>query len=242
MKVSLKDLSLGLLHATWFKVVGLEVKLCSLEDILREVERVKEEEVEKARKMEPKRKLTKSTYLVYLYCPKCLIRVYSYTNNELRTGAKKGVVPECSYCKVELRVVDDEFKKRYMELWESYRRKVEMILRPIWKVLRNWWIETDVNTMPCIVDRYSVTVKFDAPSHLKIYIEDGEVKAYMYLHWFEPERVHKFEEIVKALKNAKVKALVEVDPRWDHCRVRREDMERLGFRMGLLDWQLEIQP
>jgi RNase P subunit RPR2 len=222
--------------------MGLEVKLLSLEEVLREVERVKEEEVEKARAMEARVRISKSTYLIKLYCPMCLVRVYSYTNNELRTRARKGVVPECSYCKVELRVVDDEFKKRYMELWESYRSKVEMMLRPIWRILRNWWIETDEEKMPCIITHYSVIVKFEAPSHLMIYIEGGEIRAYMYLHWLEPDKVPKLLSVVEALKNAKVKALIEVDPRWDHCMVKKEDMERLGFKMGLFNWQLEIQP
>jgi len=218
----------------------LKVRLCNLEDVLREVEEFKEEEVEKARRMEPKRKLTKSTYLVTLYCPKCLIRTYQYTSNELRRILKKGVVPKCSYCKVELRVVDDEYRERLARMWEEYKAKVEMILKPIWKVLRNWWLTTDVETMPCEIHRYSVTVRFEAPSHLKIYIEDGEVKAYMYLHWFEYDKVEKFERVVEALKNAKVKALIEVDSRPDHCTVNREDMEKLGFRMGLFNWQLEL--
>jgi len=218
----------------------LKVRLCSLEDVLREVEKFKEEEVEKARRMEPKRKLTKSTYLVTLYCPKCLIRTYQYTSNELRRKLKKGVVPKCSYCKVELRIVDDEYRERLARMWEEYKAKVEMILKPIWKVLRNWWLTTDVETMPCEIHRYSVTVRFEAPSHLKIYIEDGEVKAYMYLHWFEYDKVEKFERVVEALKNAKVKALIEVDSRPDHCTVSREDMEKLGFRMGLFNWQLEL--
>jgi len=217
----------------------LEVRLCSLEDVLREVEEFKEE-VEKARRMEPKRKLTKSTYLVYLYCPKCLVRVYSYTSNQLRTRAKKGIVPTCSYCKVELKVVDDEYRERLARMWEEYKAKVEMILKPIWKVLRNWWIETDEERMPCIVTHYSVIVKFEAPSHLKIYIESGEVRAYMYLHWLEPDKVPKLLSVMEALKNAKVKALIEVDSRWDHCTIPKEDMEKLGFRMGLFNWQLEL--
>jgi RNase P subunit RPR2 len=223
-------------------VVGLEVRLCNLEDVLREVERVKEEEVEKARSMEAKRRISKSTYLVKFYCPKCLIRIYDYTNNELRTKTRKGVMLKCVYCHEELRVVDDEFKKRYVELWESYRAKVEAILRPVWRILRNWWIETDEEKMPCIITHYSVIVKFEAPSHLMIYIKDGEVRAYMYLHWFEPDKVPKLLSVVEALKNANIKALIEVDPRWDHCRIKREDMEKLGFKMGLFNWQLEIQP
>jgi RNase P subunit RPR2 len=222
-------------------VVGLEVRQLSLEELLREVgERVREK-VENVKNMEPKRRLTKSTYLVYLYCPRCLA-VYDYTNNQLRTRARKGAI-KCPPCKEELKIVDEEFKKRYAELWETYRAKVEAILRPIWKILRNWWIETDVETMPCIVDYYSVTVKFDAPSHLKIYIDrDREIRAYMYLHWFEPNTVPKFLKVVETLKNAKIKALIEVDPRWDHCRVPKEDMEKLGFKMGLFNWQLVIEP
>jgi hypothetical protein len=213
---------------------------CTLEDVIKEVEKFKVEEIEKVMSMEARRKLTRATYLITMYCPKCLIRTYRFTNNELRTKAKKGIVPKCSYCKVELKVVDDEYKKRYAELWEEYKSKIEAILKPIWKVLRNWWLKTDVETMLCEIDRYSVTVKFEAPSHLKIFIENGEVKAYMYLHWFEPDKIEKFEQVVETLRNAKVKALIEVDPRPDHCTVKPEDMEKLGFRMGLFDWQLEI--
>jgi RNase P subunit RPR2 len=226
-------------------VVGLEARLCNLDDILREIERVKAEEVGRAEKMEAKVKISKSTYLVRFYCPRCL-RVYEYTNNELRRRAKKGVALECPYCHLELKMIDDEFKRRCAELWESFRSKVEMILRPIWKVLRNWWIETDEERMLCsmgrFLGRYSVTIKFDAPSHIRIYLEDGEVKVYMYLHWFEPKQIPKFKQMLEVLKNAKVRALIEVDPRGDHCTVPREDMERLGFKMGLLDWQLELQP
>jgi hypothetical protein len=220
-------------------VVGVS-RQCSLDDVIREVEKFKVEEIEKVRSMEAKRKISRSTYLVTLYCPRCLIRTYTFTNNELRTRAKKGIKPVCSYCKVELREVDSEYREKLTRLWEDYRMKVEMILRPIWKVLRNWWLITDVETMPCEIDRYSVTVKFEAPSHLKIYIEDGEVKTYMYLHWFEYDKVEKFKQVIETLRNAGVKALVEVDPRSDHCTVRKEDMEKLGFRMGLFDWQLEI--
>jgi RNase P subunit RPR2 len=216
-----------------------------LEDILMEIERVKAEEVGRAEKMEAKVKISKSTYLVRFYCPRCL-RVYEYTNNELRRRAKKGVALECPFCHLELKMVDDEYKKRYEETWEDYRCKVEAILRPIWRTLRNWWIETDEERMLCntgrFLGRYSVTVKFDAPSHLRIYLEDGEVRAYMYLHWFEPKQVEKFKQVLEVLRSAKVKALIEVDPRGDHCMVPREEMERLGFKMGLLDWQLELQP
>gem|GEM_PF-4517259 len=215
---------------------------CTLDDIVKEIERVKAEELEKAKSIEGKRKISKATYLITFYCPKCLIRTYNYTNNELRSKLKKGITPKCSYCKVELRMVDDEYKGRLAKVWEEYRTKVEMILRPIWKVLRNWWLTTDVETMPCEIHRYSVTVKFEAPSHLKIYIEDGEVRAYMYLHWFEYDKVEKFERVVEALKNAKVKALIEVDSRPDHCTIPKEDMEKLGFKEGLFNWQLVIQP
>jgi hypothetical protein len=225
--------------------MGLEARLCSLEDILMEIEGVKAEEVGRAEKMEAKMRISKSTYLVRFYRPKCL-RVYEYTNNELRRRAKKGVALECPFCRLELRMADDEFKRRYEEVWEDYKRKVEMILRPTWRTLRNWWIETDEERMLCnmgrFLGRYSVAVKFDAPSHLRIYLEDGEVKAYMYLHWFEPKQVEKFKQVLEVLKSARVKALIEVDPRGDHCTVPREDMERLGFKMGLLDWQLELQP
>jgi DNA-binding ferritin-like protein (Dps family)/predicted RNA-binding Zn-ribbon protein involved in translation (DUF1610 family) len=224
-------------------VVGLEDRLCSLEDVLKEVERVKAEGVERVKNMEAKMKISKSTYLVKFYCPKCL-RVYEYTNNELRRRAKKGVALKCPYCRLELKMVDNEFKRRYEELWEDYKYKVEAILKPIWKILRNWWIETDEERMRCnmsgFLGRYSVTVKFDAPSHLRIYLEDGEIRAYMYLHWFEPKQIEKFKQILEVLKSAKIKALIEVDPRGDHCTVPREDMMRLGFKMGLLDWQLEL--
>ncbi len=220
----------------------MEARLCNLEDILGEVERVKAEEVGRAEKMEAKRRISRSTYLVKLYCPKCLVRIYDYTNNELRTKTRKGVTPKCVYCHEELRVVDVGFKRRYIELWESYRSKVEMVLRPVWRILRNWWIETGEEKMPCIITRYSVIVKFEAPSHLMIYIEGGEVRAYMYLHWLEPDKVPKLLSVVEALKNAKVKALIEVDPRQDHCMVKKEDMEKLGFKMGLFNWQLELRP
>ncbi len=223
----------------------MEARPCSLDDILREVERVKAEEVGRAEKMEAKVRISKSTYLIRFYCPRCL-RVYEYTNNELRRRARKGAALECPFCHLELRIVDDEFRRRCAELWEDYKHKVEAVLRPIWRTLRNWWIETDEERMLCtmggFLGRYSVTVKFDAPSHLKIYLEDGEVKAYMYLHWFEPKQVEKFMQVVEALKNAKIRALIEVDPRGDHCTVKPQDMEKLGFKMGLLDWQLELQP
>jgi RNase P subunit RPR2 len=225
--------------------MGAEDRLCRLEDVLEELERVKAEEVERARGMEARVKISKSTYLIRFYCPKCL-RVREYTNNELRRRARKGVALKCTSCHVELRELDDEYRRRCEEVWEDYRRKVEMILKPVWRTLRNWWIETGEERMLCsmgrFLGRYSVTVKFDAPSHLRIYLEDGEVKAYMYLHWFEPKQIPKFNQVLEALKNAKVRALIEVDPRGDHCRVPREEMERLGFRMGLLDWQLELQP
>jgi DNA-binding ferritin-like protein (Dps family) len=225
--------------------MGAEDRLCSLEDVLEEVERVKAGEVGKVKSMEARVKISKSTYLIKFYCSKCL-RVYEYTNNELRRRARKGMMLKCTYCHEELREVDEELKRRYEELWEDYRCKVEAILKPIWRTLRNWWIETDEERMLCsmgrFLGRYSVTVKFDAPSHLRIYLEDGEVKAYMYLHWFEPKQVEKFKQILEVLRNARVKALIEVDPRGDHCTVPREDMERLGFKMGLLDWQLELQP
>jgi RNase P subunit RPR2 len=220
----------------------LEARLCSLEDILAEIERVKAEEVERVKSMEARRRISKSTYLVKFYCPKCLIRIYDYTNNELRTKARKGAMLKCVYCHEELRVVDVEFKKKYVELWESYRSKVEAVLRPVWRALRNWWIETEEEKMPCITTHYSVIVKFEAPSHLMIYIEGGEVRAYMYLHWLEPDKVPKLLSVVEALKNAKVKARIEVDPRPDHCTVEMEDMEKMGFKMGLFNWQLEIQP
>ncbi|MCC5989993.1 MAG: hypothetical protein LM558_00590 [Thermosphaera sp.] len=223
----------------------MEARLCSLNDILREIERVKAEEVERVKSMEAKVKISKSTYLIKFYCPKCL-RVYEYTNNDLRRRAKKGVALKCPFCHLELKMVDDEYKKRYEEMWDDYKHKVETILKPIWKILRNWWIETDEERMLCNVGgflgRYSVTVKFDAPSHLKIYIENGEIKAYMYLHWFEVRQIERFKQVLEVLRSAKVKALIEVDPRGDHCMVPREEMERLGFKMGLLDWQLELQP
>jgi RNase P subunit RPR2 len=221
----------------------LETRLCSLEDILMEIERVKAEEVERVKSVEARRKISKSTYLITFYCPKCLIRTYQYTNNELRTKAKKGIVPKCAYCLVELKVVDDEYREGLARLWEEYKSKVQEILKPIWKTLRNWWLTTDVEAMPCEIRLYpvpSATVKFEAPSHLKIYIEGGEVKAYMYLHWFEHDKMEKFRQVVEALRNAKVKALVEVDPRPDHCTVKREDMQKLGFKMGLFNWQMEI--
>lgn len=223
----------------------MEDRLCSLRGVLEEVERVKAEQIEKVRSMEARVKISKSTYLIKFYCPKCL-RVYEYTNNELRRRARKGMMLKCPYCHEELREVDEGFKRRYEELWDDYRRKVEAVLKPIWRTLRNWWIEADEERMLCNVGgflgRYSVTVKFDAPSHLKIYLEDGEIRAYMYLHWFEPKQVEKFKQVLEVLKSAKIKALIEVDPRGDHCEVPKQDMERLGFRMGLLDWQLELQP
>jgi len=225
--------------------MGAEDRLCRLEDVLEEVERVKVEEVEKVRGMEARMKISKSTYLIRFYCPKCL-RVHEYTNNELRRRARKGVALKCTSCHVGLRELDDGYKRRYEEVWEDYRRKVETILKPIWKTLRDWWIETDEERMLCsmgrFLGRYSVTVKFDAPSHIRIYLEDGEVRAYMYLHWFEPRQVEKFKQILEVLRSARVKALIEVDPRGDHCEVPREEMERLGFKMGLLYWQLELQP
>jgi hypothetical protein len=216
------------------------LRQCNLEDVIREIEGFEAEEHERVKGMEARRKISKSTYLITFYCPKCLIRTYQYTNNELRAKAKKGIVPKCTYCLVELKVVDDEYRERLARLWEEYRMKVEAILKPIWKTLRNWWLTTDVETMLCEIHRYSVTVKFEAPSHLKIYIGDGEVKAYMYLHWFEYDKIEKFRQVVEALRNAKVKALIEVDPRPDHCMVKREDMQKLGFKMGLLNWQMEI--
>jgi hypothetical protein len=212
----------------------------TLNDIIREIEKIRDEALERVKGMEAKRKLSRSTYLVTFYCPRCLIRTYQYTNNELKRRLKKGIVPRCSYCKVELRMVDDEYRERLARLLGEYKAKVEMILKLIWKTLRNWWLATDVETMPCEINRYAVTVKFEAPSHLKIYIEDGEVKAYVYLHWFEYDKVEKFRQVVEALRNANVKALIEVDPRPDHCAVKPQDMERLGFKEGLFDWQLEI--
>jgi hypothetical protein len=55
------------------------------------------------------------------------------------------------------------------------------------------------------------------------------------LDGFEHDKMEKFRQVVEALRNAKVKALVEVDPRPGHSR---EDMQKLGFKMGLFDWQI----
>jgi len=213
------------------------MKSMSLDEVLRDVERLKVEAVERVNALKPKERVSRSTYLVTLYCPRCLIRTYRYTSNQLRR-----VKPVCTTCWVELRVVDDEFKRRYTELLESYASTVETILRPAWRILRNWWIETGVETMPCEVELYSVTVSFENPSHLKIYIEDGEVRAYMYLHWLRSDQLEKLEHVISVLRSTKIKALIEVDPRWDHCQIPPEGMERLGFKMGLRYWRLEIQP
>jgi hypothetical protein len=212
-------------------------RIMNLDDVEREVERVKVEMVERAKALEPRKRISKSTYMVTLYCPRCLIRTYEYTNNQLRRAK-----PVCTVCRVELKVVDDEFKRRYVELLEGFTSIVKAVLRSTWSVLSNWWIEANTEAMPCEVEPYSVTVFFESPSHLKIYVEDGEVRAYMYLHWLSQDQLKKLDHVVSVLRSAKIKALIEVDPRWDHCQIPAKRMEELGFKRGLLYWQLEIQP
>jgi NAD-dependent SIR2 family protein deacetylase len=213
-------------------------KLCSLKDVVREVERIKKEEVERVRSMEARRRVSKSLTLITFYCPKCL-RTYDYSNIELRAMARRGATPKCGYCGERLREVDEEFRERYAELWEGYRVKVETILKSTWEVLRNWRAETNTEVMPCIIRRDFVTINLDYPSYLKVCIEGSEVKAYMFLHWLEPRQVPGLLHIVETLKNTKVKTLIEVDP--DHCRIPREAMEKLGFKRDLLTWQLKIE-
>jgi predicted RNA-binding Zn-ribbon protein involved in translation (DUF1610 family) len=217
-------------------VVGVE--LCSLKDVVREVERIKTEEVERVRNMEARRRVSKSILLVMFYCPKCL-RTYSYSNIEIRAMARRGAVPKCGYCGERLREVDEEFRERYAELWEGYRVKVETILKLTWGVLRSWQTETNTEAIPCIIRCNFVTISFDYPSYLKIYIEGSEVKAYIFLHWLEPRQVPGLLHIVEVLRHVGVKALIEVDP--DHCRIPREVMEKLGFKRDLLTWQLKIE-
>jgi RNase P subunit RPR2 len=181
------------------KVISVELRRSmSLDEVVREVERVKTEMIERIKVLESRRRVSKSTYLVTLYCPRCL-RTYEYTSNQLRR-----VKSACTICRVELKILDEEFKRRYVELLERFASTVKAVLEPTWSTLRSWWIETGAEAVPCEVDAHSVTVFFETPSHLKIYIENGEVRAYMYLHWLSQDQLEKLESVINTLRDAKL--------------------------------------
>lgn len=165
---------------------------------------------------------------VLVYCPSCFIN-FHYSKSLLSRRRVK-VELKCSRCGQPLRVVDEGFYEKCSE-WSE---RVRVLLERVFDILKSWSpltgrLVAEVN--PC----EELKLSFEPPSHIVVR-EDG---AYVYLHWLSERELDKLVALIGAVKALNTRLHVEVDSRWDHCRVPPDKMRDLGFKLKL-NWHLTL--
>jgi hypothetical protein len=129
-----------------------------------------------------------------------------------------------------LRVLDEGFYEKCSE-WSG---RVRVLLERVFDILKSWSpltgrLVAEVN--PC----EELKLSFEPPSH--IVVREGDV--YIYLHWLSERELDKLVALISAVKALNTRLHVEVDSRWDHCKVPPGKMRELGFKLKL-NWHLTL--
>ena len=214
----------------------------SLEGLLEKLKERTEESVSNVRQMEAVNgsgKLARH----YYYCPQCLT-VEVFFRSYLYRMKRKGKKPECFRCKVEMKPIDEHFKAEYEKTAWAFYEKAKSVLERAWPIMDSWWR----GVKGYMADTGLVEVYFDAYSYLSLRREGRGVKARLYLHYLENEKLEDLLKLISILREeGQVKGEVQVDGRQDHCEVPEEKMRSHGFiRTGELgkiphdDFYLEL--
>ncbi len=161
------------------------------------------------------------------FCNNCFkVHVLSY--KEAKTD------PKCVYCESKDIVF---FRKKELESWF---KKSEQLSQKLFDESR-MLLETLKNTIqqeyPCELKEDSV--RFDIHSYVKILRLERNSSLFIHFHYFSEKEPKVLDKIVEAVKKfnqqselLKIKEIqVHVDSRWDHCRISKEKMLGMGFKL-----------